>query len=65
LRGHGGEGAYHAPGYPAVPLVFIVVMTALMVNATVYNPRDTLVGVVLTVLAVPVYRLVAAPADEG
>ena len=48
-------GQYLTPGYPVVPLVFIVVMTLLMVNAAAYNPRDTLIGVALTAAAVPVY----------
>jgi hypothetical protein len=38
-----------------VPLTFIVVMSLLLVNAVVFNPRDTLMGVALTALAVPVY----------
>ena len=35
---------YLTPCYPVVPLVFIVVMTLLMVNAAVYNPLDTFIG---------------------
>ena len=65
LRARSGAGAYRAPGYPVVPMVFIVVMTALMVNAAVENPEDTLLGVVLTLLGVPVYGLVAKRANRG
>ena len=46
---------YLTPGYPVVPLVFIVVMTLLMVNAAVYNPLDTFIGLALTALGLPVY----------
>jgi APA family basic amino acid/polyamine antiporter len=46
---------YLTPGYPFVPLIFIVVMSLLLVNAIVFNPRDTLIGVAITALAVPVY----------
>lgn len=46
---------YLTPGYPVVPLVFIVVMTLLMVNAAIYNPLDTFIGVALTALGLPVY----------
>ena len=46
---------YLTPGYPYVPLVFIVVMILLMVNAFIYNPWDTLMGVGLTALGLPVY----------
>lgn len=56
LRGRALENnQYLTPGYPYVPLVFIVVMTLLMVNAFIYNPRDTLMGVGLTALGLPVY----------
>ena len=46
---------YLTPGYPVVPLVFIVVMTLLMVNAAFYNPVDTILGVGITALGLPVY----------
>jgi APA family basic amino acid/polyamine antiporter len=46
---------YLTPGYPVVPLVFIVVMTLLMVNAAIYNPLDTFIGLALTALGLPVY----------
>ncbi len=50
-----GQGRYLTPGYPFVPLTFILVMSLLLMNAIVFNPRDTLMGVALTALAVPVY----------
>ncbi len=52
-------GQYLTPGYPVVPLVFIVVMTLLMVNAAVYNPLDTFLGVGITALGLPVYLWIA------
>jgi APA family basic amino acid/polyamine antiporter len=51
---------YLTPGYPIVPLVFVVVMTLLMVNAAIYNPIDTFIGVALTALGVPVYLWIAS-----
>ncbi len=54
-RAHPSPDHYLTPGYPFVPLIFIVVMSLLLVNAIVFNPRDTLMGVALTALAVPVY----------
>jgi len=50
---------YLTPGYPVVPLVFIVVMTLLMVNAAIYNPLDTFIGLALTALGLPVYYWIA------
>ena len=43
------------PGYPLIPLVFIVVMALFLVSAIVYQPVDTLIGVALTLTGVPVY----------
>ena len=46
---------YFTPGYPVVPLLFIFVMSLLLLNAVAFNPRDTLIGIALTALGVPVY----------
>jgi APA family basic amino acid/polyamine antiporter len=46
---------YRTPGYPFVPLAFILVMSLLLLNAIVFNPRDTAIGIALTALAIPVY----------
>jgi amino acid transporter len=51
----GASSAFLTPGYPAVPLVFIFVMSLLLLNAVAFNPRDTLMGIALTALGVPVY----------
>lgn len=46
---------YLTPGYPVVPLVFMVVMALLLVGAITYNPLNTLIGVGLTAAGAPVY----------
>jgi APA family basic amino acid/polyamine antiporter len=46
---------YFAPGYPFLPLLFIFVMSLLLLNAIAFNPGDTLVGIALTALGIPVY----------
>jgi APA family basic amino acid/polyamine antiporter len=43
------------PGYPVVPLVFIIVMTLLLLSALYYNPVDTLIGTAMTAAGIPVY----------
>jgi basic amino acid/polyamine antiporter, APA family len=48
-------GGYLTPGYPVVPLVFVVVMGLLMVNAVIFNPFDTFCGIGLNAAAAPVY----------
>jgi APA family basic amino acid/polyamine antiporter len=55
---------YLTPGYPFVPLAFILAMGLLLVNAIVFNPRDTLIGVALTALAVPVYLWIRKGVDR-
>jgi APA family basic amino acid/polyamine antiporter len=54
-RARASQGAYLTPGYPLVPLVFVLVMSLLMLNAIVFNPRDTFIGIALTAAAAPVY----------
>ena len=49
------DSGYRTPGYPLTPLVFIVVMTALLVSAIVARPVDTLIGTALAFTGAPVY----------
>lgn len=55
------EPAAHRPfrawGYPAAPLVFVVVSAAIVVNAVRLNPGPSLAGVVLIGAGIPVYFL--------
>ena len=48
--------AWRLPGYPVVPLIFVVVMTLFLLAALYYNPVDSLIGVCLTLAGAPVYR---------
>jgi APA family basic amino acid/polyamine antiporter len=54
-RAAASGSAYLTPGYPWVPAVYVLVLVLFLVSAIVYNPRDTLIGVVMTATAVPVY----------
>jgi APA family basic amino acid/polyamine antiporter len=54
-RRYPARDRYHTPGYPLVPLAFILVMGLLLVNAIVFNPRETVMGITLTALGIPVY----------
>lgn len=49
------DGGYRTPGYPVTPLVFIVVMGALLVSAIVERPFDTLLGTALAASGAPAY----------
>ncbi len=47
--------AYRATGYPWVPLVFVLVTTALLVNTFVATPREALRGVAMLLAGLPFY----------
>jgi APA family basic amino acid/polyamine antiporter len=49
------KDGYRTPGYPWVPLVFIIAMSFLVASAIYYNPLDTLIGVAMTAAGIPVY----------
>lgn len=60
---------YRVPGYPVVPLLFIVVATWFVINTLTEQTTDSLVGLVLLLLGIPFYRywkkqIVAEPGDR-
>jgi APA family basic amino acid/polyamine antiporter len=46
---------YKTWGYPAVPLLFIVLTIILIVNTLIKRPVESLVGIGITVIGIPVY----------
>lgn len=52
-------GSFRLPGYPAVPAVFIFVMSLFLVATLIYNPLDSMIGIGLTLAGAPVYRMLA------
>jgi basic amino acid/polyamine antiporter, APA family len=46
---------YRVPGYPIVPLVFVVFATIYVVVSLVENPRNALFGLILVGIGVPLY----------
>jgi APA family basic amino acid/polyamine antiporter len=55
----GTANTWRVPGYPVLPALFIVVMFIFLLAALVYNPVDSLIGIVLTLAGVPVYLVLA------
>jgi amino acid transporter len=49
------ERPFRTPGYPWVPLVFLVASLGLLANATIQQPVSTLLGFGLILLGAPVY----------
>lgn len=60
----GQANTYHMPAYPLPPLIFILVMSAFLVTAVIYNPVDSLIGVALTLTGMPVYWLLTKRPDD-
>jgi APA family basic amino acid/polyamine antiporter len=52
-------GSFRLPGYPFVPAIFISVMALFLIAALIYNPLDSLIGIVLTLAGAPVYWMLA------
>ena len=49
------QRAYHVPGYPWVPIVFIIVATWFVVNTLVEQTADSVVGALLVLAGLPFY----------
>ncbi len=49
------SATFRTPGYPWVPVIYIAVVGVLLISAIVFNPIDSLIGVALTMAAVPIY----------
>ena len=47
--------AYLTPGYPATPIVFLVLIVLMLILLGANNPRQSLIGVAVVSLGIPVY----------
>jgi APA family basic amino acid/polyamine antiporter len=52
-----GDLAYPTPGYPATPIVFLVLITLLLLLLAGHNPAQAFLGVAVVALGLPVYYL--------
>jgi APA family basic amino acid/polyamine antiporter len=48
-------GTFRCPGYPAVPLIYLVTCVGVAVSATLHDPRRALLGVALVGAGAPLY----------
>ncbi len=48
---------YKAWGYPAVPVIFILALSGILLNTLIRRPVESLAGVALMVVGVPVYYI--------
>jgi basic amino acid/polyamine antiporter, APA family len=51
------RAAYPMPGHPVTTLVFIAVSWLVVLNTILKYPKDTLVGMAIILLGIPVYRI--------
>ena len=49
------ERPYKTWGYPYVPISFIIVSVLFVVNTLIADPRDSLFGLIIVILGLPVY----------
>lgn len=49
------EDAYRTPGYPLVPIAYILVLALFLLSAVIYNPFDTFIAIAMTATAIPAY----------
>src|SRR5271156_4685959 len=47
--------AFRAPGYPAIPIIFVLATAALLVNTFIATPRQALQGVLMLLVGLPFY----------
>jgi APA family basic amino acid/polyamine antiporter len=51
------ERLYRAPLYPVLPLLYILVAAAIVLDLLLVKPRYTLAGLLIVLTGVPVYAL--------
>lgn len=57
--------SYRTWGYPWVPGIFVVAMTCLVINSFSAQPMQSLLGVLLVALGVPVFQWRPAPVQPA
>jgi APA family basic amino acid/polyamine antiporter len=51
----GTADTYRSPFYPLLPVIYIFVMSLFMLVSLIYNPLESLIGILLTLIGIPVY----------
>lgn len=49
--------AYATWGYPATPVIFLALVTLLLIMLLGHNPKQSVLGVLMVALGLPIYRL--------
>jgi APA family basic amino acid/polyamine antiporter len=46
---------FRTPGYPLTPVLFVLAALVIVINTVVAQPRQSLIGLGIALLGVPVY----------
>ena len=46
---------YKVPGYPLVPVIFVLVSAWFVINTLIQQPKESLIGLGLVLLGIPAY----------
>jgi len=65
LRAKQAPAPFRTPGYPATPLLFLLLVAGLLVLLAGHNPLQAALGVGIVALGIPVYVLVFRPRRTG
>jgi basic amino acid/polyamine antiporter, APA family len=57
------ERAFRVPGYPVVPIVFVVLATLLLVNTVITSFTLSAIGIAITLVGALVYRVMARQSE--
>src|SRR5262245_56489492 len=60
-RASGYRPAFRAAGFPIAPLLFALMCAAIVVNQIAGDPRNSLIGLALVVVGLPVYAIWRSP----
>lgn len=52
------KGLYKVPFYPLTPIIGIIGGIYILVNTLIDSPKNSLVGIIITILGLPVYRFI-------
>ncbi|MGZ3770750.1 MAG: APC family permease [Bdellovibrio sp.] len=53
------KSTFKVPGYPFVPVIFIITSILLVINSMVRNPADGIIGLIIIAAGVPTYLLMS------
>jgi APA family basic amino acid/polyamine antiporter len=53
-----GDLAFRTPGYPATPIIFLVLITLMLFLLAGHNPAQAFLGIAVVALGLPAYYII-------